>query len=522
MKNKNYFLKSLSLMSLLTFLSRVLGYIRDLFFAFLLGATPVADSFLLAFRIPNFLRRLFAEGAINNAFIPIYLSIANKKNYSEAKVFRGSLFVYLLIALLMALVLGEIFMLDLVKLIAPSFSYEMQLKTSTLASIMFPYLLFISASSFLGAILNAHRRFLMWTFLPVILNLFMVLGMLLAFYKNFDIGLALSISVVIGGLVQFILIFFWTKYLKISLVYKKPILSKNIKKFFKLLIPNLLAGGVVQINQFVGVIFASSIPGAISWLYYADRIVQLPLGVFIISISTILLTNLSSYNVEGNIIKLKNQIEKSLEIMIAISLLSCIGLFVLSDLIIDILFKRGQFGYGDVKATSSAISMYAIGLPAFGLIKIFSTIFFSRQDTKTPFRISFISMVANVCLIIIFIEELGHLGIALALSISSWINASILYTFIYLRGHWKIDISFFKKIIKLSIVFIISLNIMYGIEYIIIFYDLVSTASLFKKIIFLGYLIIISISTFVLFCIILRLLSIKDLSRKKLLNLFKE
>ena len=153
--------------------------------------------------------------------------------------------------------------------------------------------------------------------------------------------------------------------------------------------PNLLAGGVVQINQLVGILFAASIPGAISWLYYADRIVQLPLGIFIISISTILLTNLSSPEQKKNQANINIQIEKSIEFMLGISLLSCVGLLILSDLIVDILFRRGQFGYGDVKATSDAIIMYAYGLPAFGLIKIFSTIFFSQQDTKTPFRFRF-------------------------------------------------------------------------------------------------------------------------------------
>ena len=518
---KDSFFKSFSLMSLVTFFSRILGYIRDLFFAFLLGATPLADSFLLAFRIPNFFRRLFAEGAINNAFIPIYLSIENKKNYIEVQKFSGSIFFFLILGLIFVCILGELFMLDLVQILAPSFTEQMQSKTANLASIMFPYLLFISASSFLGAILNAKKRFLMWAFLPIILNLFMVLGMLLAFYNSLDITKVLAFSVIISGVLQFVFIFIRVKFLKIRFFVKKPEITHHVKRFLRLLLPNLLAGGVVQINQLVGVLFAASIPGAISWLYYADRIVQLPLGIFIISISTILLTNLSSPEIKKNLSNFNIQIEKSIEFMLGISLLSCVGLLILSDLIVDILFRRGQFGYGDVKATSDAIIMYAYGLPAFGLIKIFSTIFFSKQDTKTPFRVSFFSMILNIIAIFLLIKDYGHLGIALALSLSSWLNAIILYTLLYFKGYWKIKFPFLKKTFKLFLVFMVSLNIVHAFEYFIIYFDLVDISTLYKKIFFLFYLIIISISTFLLLCIIFRILSIKDLSRKKLNNFFK-
>ena len=521
-KDTNNLFKSFSIMSVLTLISRILGYVRDLFFAFIFGATPIADSFLLAFRIPNFFRRLFAEGAINNAFIPIYLSISNRKDKEASKKFSGSLFLILILGLVVVLILGELFMLEIVKFLAPNFTSDMQVKTANLASIMFPYLIFISASSFIGAMLNANKRFLMWTFLPIVLNLFMVLGMVFSFQKSLDVGVTLSFSVLLAGFVQLILILFWSRYVKINFIFTMPKLSGEIKKFFKLLFPNLLAGGVVQINQFIGVIFASSIPGAISWLYYADRIVQLPLGIFIISITTILLTSLSTPSLKRSKVKIKKQIEKSLEIVLGISLLSCIGLFVLSDLIIDILFRRGQFGFGDVKATSEALIMYAIGLPAFGLIKIFSTIFFSWQDTKTPFRISFFSMILNFILINIFINDLGHLGIALSLSLSSWVNAFLLYFFMQLRGYWKIDFNFIKKLLKLIFVFIITLNLVNSIEYLVLFFDLISTSNFFKKILLLFYLAIAATISFTLFCIAFRIFRLKDLRKENLFKMFKE
>ena len=226
-------------------------------------------------------------------FQSIYQFLIGKIKEASKK-FSGSLFLILILGLVFVLILGELFMLEIVKFLAPNFTSDMQVKTANLASIMFPYLIFISASSFIGAMLNANKRFLMWTFLPIVLNLFMVLGMVFSFQKSLDVGVTLSFSVLLAGFVQLILILFWSRYVKINFIFTMPKLSEEIKKFFKLLFPNLLAGGVVQINQFIGVIFASSIPGAISWLYYADRIVQLPLGIFIISITTILLTSLST------------------------------------------------------------------------------------------------------------------------------------------------------------------------------------------------------------------------------------
>ena len=229
-KDTNNLFKSFSIMSVLTLISRILGYVRDLFFAFIFGATPLADSFLLAFRIPNFFRRLFAEGAINNAFIPIYLSISNRKDKGASKKFSGSLFLILILGLVFILILGELFMLEIVKFLAPNFTADMQVKTANLASIMFPYLIFISASSFIGAMLNANKRFLMWTFLPIVLNLFMVLGMVFSFQKYLDVGVTLSFSVLLAGFVQLILILFLSRYVKINFIFTMPNAESGYKE----------------------------------------------------------------------------------------------------------------------------------------------------------------------------------------------------------------------------------------------------------------------------------------------------
>ena len=204
-------IKSFSLMSFFTLLSRVLGYVRDLIFAFTLGATSNADNFLLAFRLPSLFRRLFAEGAINNVFIPIYLDIKKKFNEKTSYLFASHVFSYLLIILITTTILCEIFITDIVSFLAPGFSQEQVDRTSFLASIMFPYLVFISTSSFFGALLNANNRYALWSFSPIILNLFMIGAMGLSYYYSLITSLILSWSVLISGLLQILIIFFWAR-----------------------------------------------------------------------------------------------------------------------------------------------------------------------------------------------------------------------------------------------------------------------------------------------------------------------
>ncbi len=512
-------IKSFSLMSFFTLLSRILGYIRDLIFAFTLGATSNADNFLLAFRLPSLFRRLFAEGAINNVFIPIYLDIKKRSNKKMSQLFASHVFSYLLIILISTTIICEIFMSNIVSFLAPGFSEEQLSRTSYLASIMFPYLVFISASSFFGALLNANNRYALWAFSPIILNLFMIIAMALSYYCSLITGLILSWSVLLSGLLQIFIIFIWTRRKNIKLRLVKPKLTKNIKRLFKLLLPNILAGGIIQINQFIGVMFASSITGAISWLYYADRIAQLPLGIFVISISTILLTLLSKHEANKNQLKAKKQIDSSCVLMFALTTICMVGLFSISDLIVDILFKRGKFGYGDVIATSDAIVMYAIGLPAFGFIKIFSVIFFSKQNTITPFKISTISMIINLTLVFLLVNRLGHLGIALALSVSSWINAVLLYYCLWKKDYWRFDKKLIIKTFKIIICSFIT-YIVLSISYMLVLYtEYLALKDLGSKIVVLTSLILLSIT---LFYFLLKIMGLINFNKNKIKNFFRE
>ena len=513
--------KSFSLMSIFTFLSRILGYARDLLFAFIFGASSSADSFLLAFRLPNLFRRLFAEGAISNALIPIYLDI-KKSNKKIAQSFYNSVFSYLIIILLVVTLLAEIFMKDIISFLAPGFNEDLINKTTFLASIMFPYLILISISSFIGALLNANSRFAMWAFSPIILNLAMIIALSSSYFYFAIPELILSWTVIISGILQSLLMIFWSFKVKIKISISKPKASKNIKKFFSLLIPNILAGGILQINQFIGVIFASSIIGAISWLYYADRIVQLPLGVFIVSISTILLTTLSNQKSKKLKTNVNQQIEFACLLMFCLTLLCMVGLVALSDLIVDVLFKRGNFGLGDVLATSDAIVMYSIGLPAFGFIKIFSIIFFSKKNTLIPFLISALSMLVNLIFLMLLVRNMGHLGIALSLSLASYFNVIALYIFLHKKKYWKINKSFMKKIFKILVTSFLTYILLITSYMLILYSDYFSLSGFMHKTVTLGVLMIFAVITFIVLLIMFRVINYESLKKRNISNFFKE
>jgi putative peptidoglycan lipid II flippase len=509
-------------MSAFTLTSRILGYARDLVFAFIFGASANADSFLLAFRLPNLFRRLFAEGAINNAFIPLFLDIKKKVNKRAAQLFSNYVFSYLILLLLIVTVLVEFFMKDIVGLLAPGFSEDLLNKTTFLASVMFPYLILISISSFIGALLNAEGRFALWAFSPIILNICMILALGLSYFYLLIPGVILSWAVILSGVLQIFLMLFWAYKKNIKVQILKPRNTKDVKKFFYLLVPNILAGGIFQINQFIGIIFASSITGAISWLYYADRIVQLPLGVFIVSISTILLTVLSKQQTNKFKDTSNNTIDSAFLSILCLTLICMIGLFVLSDLIVDILFKRGKFGLGDVLATSDAIIMYAIGLPAFGFIKIFSIIFFSKKNTFIPFITSIFSVLLNLFFIILLTEKMGHLGIALALSLSSYINAIILYILILKNNYWHINKKLIKKVFKIILSAFLTYVVLFIFYMLILISEYFYLSGFMSKAITLVVLMSISVALFFSLLILLKVIDYKMLKMRKFKDLFNE
>jgi putative peptidoglycan lipid II flippase len=446
-------IKSTGTFSFFTIISRLLGYLRDILIAVFLGAGPLADAFFVAFRIPNTFRRLFSEGTFNAAFIPSYSSLLNKK---KSENFANNIFTLLTLGLFFLVLIIEILMPLFIFLIAPGFeeNYEKMELAITLTRITFPFLLFISLASFFSAILNSHNKFAIASAAPIILNIILtgvlffgkILGDQLVYY--------LSYAVTASGLLQFIFLYFFVKkYFSPKFSFNIKI-EKKIKVFFKKLLPSIFSSGVTQINILVGTIIASFEASAVSYLYYADRVYQINLAIAGIAIGTVVLPQLSKHIQNKRKEKINLIQNKALELSLFLSIPAAIALLIASEEIISSLFGYGSFNEDNVKNSSKALFYFAIGLPAFSLIKIFSTFFFARHNTKIPFYISLISVLLNVFISVIFFKKLGFLIIPIATTISSWFNAFLLFIFLKKKNLFSFNIIFisrFSKILTASV-----------------------------------------------------------------------
>ena len=462
-------IKSTGTFGFYTIISRILGYLRDILIAIFLGTGFLADAFFVAFRIPNTFRRLFAEGTFNAAFVPSYTKEMIKGKSKSIK-FAGEIFNILFLGLLFLILLIEIFMPLFVSIIAPGFvedDKKIQLAIN-LTRITFPFLMFVSLSSFFSAILNSHNKFAAASSAPIILNLILI-GIL--FFGNSlgdDLIYYLSYGVSIGGLLQLIFLYkFSKKYYSIIFKFKIQI-NKNIKIFFRKLLPSIFSSGVTQINILVGTIIASFQASAVSYLYYADRIYQINLAIAGIAIGVVVLPKLSQYvhlNKKNKILLIQN---KALELSMFLSLPATVALIVGSDEIISALFGYGSFDQESVRNSAKALYYFSLGLPAFSLIKVFSSFFFANQNTKTPFYISLISVILNIAISVYYFSNLGFIIIPIATSISSWFNALLLFIFLKNFNLFEFNKEFFVKFIK-----IIFLSILMGIvfEYLIYFFE---------------------------------------------------
>ena len=421
-------IKSTGTFSVFIIISRVLGYIRDVLIAIYLGSGPIADAFFVAFRIPNTFRRLFAEGSFNAAFVPSYsseLTIGKEK----AKGFANDVFNFLMLGLLILVIVIEILMPGFVYLIAPGF-YEDPNKielTTLLTRITFPFLLFISLASFFSAILNSHNKFAVAAAAPIILNLILISIIFLAKKSSDELVVYLSYGVSAAGLLQLIFVYFYAKKFFTPVINFKLKVTKKIKIFFEKFLPGIFSSGVTQINILVGTIIASFQASAVSYLYYADRIYQINLAIAGIAIGTIILPNLSRYIKTSNKKKINFVQNKSFELSLFLSVPASMALLVGSEQITSALFGYGAFDNNSVQNSAKALFYFALGLPAFAIIKIFSTFLFARDNTKSPFYYSLISVLINITISIIFFKQIGFIIIPIATTISSWINAILLF-----------------------------------------------------------------------------------------------
>ena len=426
-------LSSTYIFSFFTLLSRILGYLRDILIAIFLGASIFSDAFFVAFRLPNTFRRLFAEGTFNAAFIPSYVSektISKKKG----KKFADEVLSVLILILFFIVLIVEIFTPYLVYLIAPGFwsnSEKFNLAVE-FTRITFPFLLFVSMSSFFSGILNSNNKFAAAAAAPIILNIVLILSLLTSYFFDQNFAKQLSYGVTLAGIIQLLfLIYFTKKYYLPSIEFKNK-LSSKVRFFFKKLLPSILSSGVTQINILVGTIIASFEASAVSYLYYADRIYQINLAIAGIAVGTVSLPVLSKAFKQKNILKISNIQSRSIELSLLLSIPASLGLILASNEIVNALFGYGSFTIEDIKMTSSALKYFGYGIPAFALIKILSNFFFARNNTKIPFYVSSFVVLLNILISITFFSRIGFIIIPIATSISTWFGVFI---YIYLLNN---------------------------------------------------------------------------------------
>ncbi len=413
----------------MTAISRVAGFARDILTAAILGAGPIADAFFVALKLPNLFRRITAEGAFSVSFVPIYAAELAQGGEEEANIFARRTFSLMLWALSGFTLLAMLAMPLIIMMIAPGFAEEPEKFQMAVdfSRITFPYLLMMSLTSLLGGVLNAHDRFAPFAFAPVLFNLSLI-GALAVSTQFENAGAAMSWGVLVAGVLQFFLLLAaaqrWTGF-RLKIV--RPQITPRIKRLFKLMIPGILGAGVVQINLFADMIIASFLPsGSISYLYYADRLNQLPLGVVGIAVGTALLPMLSRAVAAGKTDDARHLYSRAMEITLFLGLPAACGLAILAQPLIAVLFQRGEFSAEAAAATAFVLQGYVIGLPAYIGVKVYNTAFWAQQNTVTPVKISAIVVAANIGLALSFIPFFGGAGIALATGVVGWLQLFLL------------------------------------------------------------------------------------------------
>jgi len=428
-----------------TLSSRVLGFVRDMFLAAALGTGPVADAFLVAFRLPNLFRRLFAEGAFTAAFIPLYARKLEEEGDAAARRFAGETLSVLLVALVVVTLLGEIAMTPIAAVLAPGFTADPEKfeLTVLLMRIALPYLAFIALLAFFSGVLNAHGRFFAAAMAPALLNLVLIaaLAYVIAggWQESRDAGILLAAATTVGGILQLGLVVVAVRHDGLSVGLPRPRLTPAVRRLLALAAPALVGGGVTQINIVVGTMIASFAPGAIAVLGYADRLYQLPLGIVGATVAVVMLPDLSRQLRAGRADLAHETQNRSLEFAMAVTLPAAVALFVLAEPIVHVIYERGAFDADDTLATARVLMGFSAGLPAFVLIKVFSPGFFAREDTRAPMWFAVLGVAVNVAASLALFPLYAELGIAIATSLSGWVNALLLGWALHRRGHFPLD-----------------------------------------------------------------------------------
>ena len=442
--NASSFLGSLSKVSGWTGISRIFGLVRDISTTSLLGASVFHDIFVITLKIPNVFRRFFAEGAFNQAFIPIYSDYQKNKNESQTLDFLNSLAGFLITFLFFFTIMVLIFAPIFIFIFAPGFYFDPIKKDLSIEvlRIMFPYLALISLVAFAGGIQNSHARFSLPAFTPILFNLCLIIAALLIAPK-YDMPIfVLAWGVLLAGFLQLLIQFIPLFSLSRLPIPKLNFKNSGLKKFFVLILPAIFAGGIIQINLLVDTIFASLLEtGSPTWLYVSDRLIQFPMGIFAIAIGTVLLPTLSKIDLQENKQNFIDSLQKAQTFVLFIGLPSLIGLFFCAEDLISTIFLRGEFKIIDVYKSSYSLMAFSLGLPFFMLMKVLTPAFFARKDTKTPMYVALLALFSNVILnyVLAFVFGYGHVGIAIGSSIATLISVLILELILIRDGLIKIS-----------------------------------------------------------------------------------
>lgn len=438
----------------ITIVSRVLGFARDVLIAAVLGTSYVADAFFVAFRIPNMFRRLFAEGAFDAAFIPLFAKRLHADGADAARAFAGQALSGLTVLLIVFTVLAEIVMPWLMLLLAPGFDAEKFALAVMLARIALPYLAFMSLVALYTGVLNAYGRFAIAAFAPTLLNVVLI-AVLLGFIASGSAnqgaaGVALAWGIVASGVLQTVVVAAAAAKVGMSVPWQRPRLTPEMRRLAVLAAPGVIAGGMAQLTVVISTIIATLQDRVVSWLYYADRLFQLPLGVIGVAIGVVLLPALSHKLRSGDHEAALASENRALEFALLLTMPAAVALFLAADPIMRVLFERGAFTAVDTKATASMLAALALGLPAYVLIKVLHPSFFAREDTKTPMIYAGISMAANAVLSYMLFVFIGATGIALATTLTGWINVALLVANLQRDERFVLDQTFRRRFAGIS------------------------------------------------------------------------
>lgn len=449
-------LKATAVTGGMTLVSRISGLVRDIIFARLIGAGAgvAADAFYVAFRIPNFLRRIFAEGAFSQAFVPVFSQVKGSRDALATRQFVNRVTGVFALVLFIVTLIGTLAAPYIVMGLAPGYAADPHKYslTVTMLRVMFPYLLFISLVAMAGGILNTYGRFGVAAFTPVLLNVCLIAAALAVAPRMQEPALGLAWGVFVAGLVQ--LLFQLPALHRLGLLPRPQLHLRDpaVRRMFKLMLPATFSVSVAQVNLLVNTLLASFlVTGSVSWLYYADRLMEFPLGIFGVALGTVILPSLSRDHAQASRETFSHTLDWALRIACFVALPAMVALVVLADALLITLFQYGKFNAHDVAMAANALVAFAVGLPAFVLIKVLAPGFYARQDMKTPVRIGVISVVVNIVASLVLVFQFRHVGLALATAIAAVVNAALLYRGLRASSVYRPDSGWPAFLLRISV-----------------------------------------------------------------------